>query len=141
MTMTSIFPTIRPGLSGPLVSRKLLNRGKKESIEVLTKNKKYIEVVFSKVINDTCSFNLKQAIYLINNAVLYPTDTYFGWCDGKTLYIGNGKMHYKNIVGTLIHEALHGTVTSHGKELTEDQEHDAMELLGDWYARGGAKGL
>ena len=137
--MTSIFPSIRPGLSGPLMSTKNLNRAKIESIEVLSKNKKYIESVFSRVIQDNCSFNLKQAKYLINNAVLYPTDDYFGWCDGKTLYIGNGKMHYKNIVGTLIHEALHGTVTAHGKMLNEDQEHDAMELLGDWYARGGAK--
>lgn len=118
--MTSIFPDIRPGLSGPLVSKKNLNKAKKDSIEV-----------FSKIINDNCFFKLKQAKYLINNAVLYPTDEYFGWCDGETLYIGNGKMHYKNIVGTLIHEALHGTVMSHGRMLTEDQEHDAMELLGD----------
>lgn len=39
--MTSIFPDIRPGLSGPLVSKKNLNKAKKDSIEVLTKNNKW----------------------------------------------------------------------------------------------------
>lgn len=136
--MKSIFPSIRPGLMGPMVSKKLLNRAKIESIDILTSNKKYIESVFTKVVHANCIFNIKKATSLINNAVLCPRDDCFGWCDGTTLWISNGKMHYKNIVGTLIHEALHNTVYMNNSELSEDQEHTAMELLGDWYARGGA---
>ncbi len=128
----SIFPPVRPGLSGPNVSKKLLNRAKIESIQILKNNKKYIETIFAKAVGYRCKFDVTKATSLINNAVLYPRDDCFGWCDGDTIWISNGKMHYKNIVGTLIHEALHGTVG----DLTEDQEHDAMELLGDWYARG-----
>ena len=74
---------------------------------------------------------------MIQNVKLIHSDTVYGYCDGDTIWITDGKLHYKNIVGTLLHEALHNTVSVKGQgELTEDQEHDAMHLLGDWYARG-----
>lgn len=139
-TMKSIFPKVRPGLLGPIVSKKLLNRAKKESVCVLTENKKYIESVFSKVAGGKCVFNLKKSIKLIQGAVLSPCGTCFGFCDGEQIWINNGKMHYRNVLGTLIHEALHGTVYRGALELTEDEEHDAMEILGDWYAKGGGMG-
>ncbi len=136
--MKSIFPSVRPGLSGPYLSRKLLNRAKRESSDVIRENNKYIETVFAKTMNvSRCTFNLSHALYMIEHAVLLHCDSAFGYCDGKTIWISDGKMHYKNIVGTLIHEALHGTVHTKGREFTADEEHCAMERLGDWYAKGG----
>lgn len=76
---------------------------------------------------------------MIQHASLYDSDECFGWCDGEHIWVSSGKMHYLNIIGTLLHESLHGTVLVPGRdELSEDEEHDAMELLGDYYARGGA---
>lgn len=135
--MTSIFPTVRPNLSGPYVSKKLLNRAKRESSEVLRNNKKYIETVFAKTMNvPRCSFDLAHALRMVANAITVHSDSVYGLCDGETIWISDGKMHYKNIVGTLIHEALHGTVRAKGREFTEEEEHCAMERLGDWYAKG-----
>jgi len=137
--MSYIFPKVRPGLSGPYVSTKLLNRAKRESSDVLRKNKKYIESVFAKTMNvPRCTFNLGHALYMVDNAITIHSDSVFGLCDGQTIWVSDGKMHYKNLVGTLIHEALHGTVHTRGREFTEDEEHCAMERLGDWYAKGGA---
>ena len=84
-----------------------------------------------------CTFDVVHAVHMIENAILLSCDSAFGYCDGQTIWISDGKMHYKNIVGTLIHEALHGTVHTRGRVFTEDEEHRAMENLGDWYARGG----
>ena len=134
----SLFPKVRPGLSGPYVSRKLLRRAQVESIDALTRHKRHIEVTFAKQLRSkTATFDLKHACNMIRNAQMAHTDSVFGLCDGETIWISDGKMHYKNIVGTLIHEALHGTVRVPKRdELTEDEEHDAMIALGDWEAKG-----
>ncbi len=96
-------------------------------------------MMFAKTMNvHRCTFNLAHAVSMVNGAVLLHCDSAFGYCDGETIWVSDGKMHYKNIVGTLIHEALHGTVHTKGREFTEDEEHRAMEMLGDWYAKGGA---
>lgn len=124
--------------SGPIVSNKILKRAKIIVIKILTYERKKIENAFKflakrykdKFINMT--FNYELAYKRVLSTKLCPANDYcYGESDGSQIWICKNKIDYAELVGTILHEALHYFAFFNDKEICEKDEHYVMRLLGD----------
>lgn len=54
---------------------------------------------------------------------------------GRIWISGTTPMSFERLVGTLLHESLHGWCKVRGKWMPVDREHACMKRLGDWSAK------
>mmetsp|Transcript_21065 Transcript_21065/g.23494 ORF Transcript_21065/g.23494 Transcript_21065/m.23494 type:complete len:184 (-) Transcript_21065:81-632(-) len=55
----------------------------------------------------------------------------FGESDERTIWIREIEMNDEDLVGTLLHEAIHFIGRFNGREMSERREHRVMQLLGE----------
>ena len=133
-----IFPEYRD-ISGPIVSKKRINR-----LKPIVKNLLIVEE--DKILNAFKTLARKRyrgktmmikidIPYALNrvDTVVLATDNedIYGETDGYTIWISSIKMSDEILLGTMLHEALHGLVTFNKKGICEKDEHYCMSILGD----------
>jgi len=132
-----IFPEYKYN-SGPVVSNKILSRAKKIVIDILTHERKKIENAFTflakrykdKSIKITYDYDL--AYKRVRSTKLCPANEYcYGESDERGIWICKNKIDYAELVGTILHEALHYFAFFNNKEICEKDEHYVMRILGD----------
>ena len=124
--------------SGPIVSNKILRRAKKIVIDILTYERKKIEKAFkflAKRYKDKSiqiTYDYESAYRRIRSTKLCPSNDYcYGVSDGSQIWICKNKIDYAELVGTILHEALHYFAFFNNKEICEKDEHYVMRILGD----------
>jgi hypothetical protein len=134
----TIFPEYKY-TSGPIVSKKRINKAKQIVILILKEEQKKITNAFKILANKkykgkniNIKINFDSAINCVNNTVLTKeNDEIFGETDGYTIWISPTKMSYEYIIGTLLHESLHHICTFNNNYICDKDEHYVMRLLGD----------
>jgi len=124
--------------SGPIVSNKILERAKKIVIEILTNEKDKIEKAFKSLTkrykdkNIEITYDYEAAYRRVRSAKLCPaSDDCYGESDENGIWICKNKIDYAELVGTILHEALHYFAYFNKKEICEKDEHYVMRILGD----------
>merc|ERR1711874_393541 len=133
-----IFPDYRD-VSGPHVSHKRLQRAKSIVVIILAQEEKRITRAFVEFCkrryhgqNRVVTLDFQAAIQRVKNAKLQPdNDERFGESDGFTIWIARMKMSDEELVGTLLHEALHCLAMIDNKEICAKDEHQVIRELGD----------
>jgi hypothetical protein len=134
---SGIFPKYK-NISGPLVSKKRINRAKKIVKLILEEEKVKIINAFKMLVKKkydskkTVNVDIESAIECVNNTVLSKeSDDIYGESDGEKIWISEVKMSDEYLVGTILHESLHHICTLDGKDICEKDEHYVMNYLGD----------
>ena len=132
-----IFPEYKDN-SGPIVSNKILKRAKKIVIDILTYERKKIENAFrylTKRYKDKSiqiTYDYEAAYRRVSSTKLCPANEFcYGVSDETGIWICKNKIDYAELVGTILHEALHYFAYFNNKEICEKDEHYVMRLLGD----------
>lgn len=134
---TNVFPEYKYN-SGPIVSSKILRRAKKIVIEILKNERNKIENGFKlltrrykdKYIEIT--YDYEAAYRRVKSTKLCPAnDDCHGESDDSGIWICKNKIDYPELVGTILHEALHYFAYFNNKEICEKDEHYVMRALGD----------
>ncbi len=132
----NIFP-VYYNISGSFASQKRINKLKKIAILVIDSERKKIENEFklmAKKRNNIIKidFDYNTAFSRINNTKLSPeSDNKHGESDYETIWISKNKISDAELLGVMIHEALHYFATFNGQDICEKDEHYIMRMLGD----------
>eukprot|EP00091_Calanus_sinicus_P024995 TRINITY_DN9295_c0_g1_i2.p1 TRINITY_DN9295_c0_g1~~TRINITY_DN9295_c0_g1_i2.p1 ORF type:complete len:158 (+),score=38.03 TRINITY_DN9295_c0_g1_i2:109-582(+) len=134
----NIFPDYRD-VSGPNVSHKRLQRAKPIVVLILQQEEKRITQAFVEFCkgryrgqNRVVTLDFKAAIERVKDAKLQPdNEERYGESDGFTIWIARMKMSDEELVGTLLHEALHCIAIIDNKEICAKDEHQVIRELGD----------
>jgi len=132
-----VFPEYKYN-SGPVVSNKILKRAKKIAIDILINEKDKIEKAFkllTKRYKDKyieITYDYEAAYRRVRSTKLCPANDYcYGESDESGIWICKNKIDYAELVGTILHEALHYFAYFNKKEICEKDEHYVMRILGD----------
>jgi len=132
-----VFPEYKYN-SGPVVSNKILKRAKKIAIDILINEKDKIEKAFkllTKRYKDKyieITYDYEAAYRRVRSTKLCPSNDYcYGESDESGIWICKNKIDYPELVGTILHEALHYFAYFNKKEICEKDEHYVMKILGD----------
>ena len=132
-----VFPKYKYN-SGPTVSTKMLRRAKKIVIDILTWERTKIEKGFkflTKRYKDKyieITYDYDAAYKRVRSTKLCPAnDSCYGESDESGIWICKNKIDYPELVGTILHEALHYFAYFNKKEICEKDEHYVMRILGD----------
>jgi len=132
-----VFPEYKYN-SGPIVSNKILKRAKKIVIEILTNEKDKIEKAFKSLTKRykdkyiEITYDYEAAYRRVRSTKLCPASDYcYGESDESGIWICKNKIDYAELVGTILHEALHYFAYFNKKEICEKDEHYVMRILGD----------
>lgn len=132
----NIFP-IYPNTSGSHVSQRRINKQKDNVIHILQTKKTQILSAFKQLAKryskpPKIELHIQKAIEKVKNArVTYESDDLHGESDDYRMWIPSGKMNDTYLMGTMLHEALHYICTFDGKDISAQNEHYVMRLLGD----------
>ena len=119
----NVFPEYKYN-SGPIVSSKILRRAKKIVIEILTNERNKIEKGFKllrrrykdKYIEIT--YDYESAYRRVKSTKLCPAnEDCHGESDDSGIWICKNKIDYPELVGTILHEALHYFAYFNNKEI------------------------
>ena len=132
-----VFPEYKYN-SGPIVSNKILKRAKKIVIEILTNEKDKIEKAFKSLTKRykdkyiEITYDYEAAYRRVRSTKLCPaSEDCYGESDESGIWICKNKIDYAELVGTILHEALHYFAYFNNKEICEKDEHYVMRILGD----------
>jgi hypothetical protein len=132
-----VFPEYKYN-SGPIVSNKILERAKKIVINILTNEQTKIEKAFKLLTRRykdkyiEISYDYDAAYRRVRSTKLCPaSDDCYGESDESGIWICKNKIDYPELVGTILHEALHYFAYFNNKEICEKDEHYVMRALGD----------
>ena len=132
-----VFPEYKYN-SGPIVSNKILKRAKEIVIEILTNEKDKIEKAFKSLTKRykdkyiEITYDYEAAYRRVRSTKLCPASDYcYGESDESGIWICKNKIDYAELVGTILHEALHYFAYFNNKEICEKDEHYVMRILGD----------
>jgi len=132
-----VFPEYKYN-SGPIVSNKILKRAKEIVIEILTNEKQKIEQAFKSLTKRykdkyiEITYDYEAAYRRVRSTKLCPANDYcYGESDESGIWICKNKIDYAELVGTILHEALHYFAYFNKKEICEKDEHYVMRILGD----------
>ena len=132
-----VFPEYKYN-SGPIVSNKILKRAKEIVIEILTNEKQKIEQAFKSLTKRykdkyiEITYDYEAAYRRVRSTKLCPASDYcYGESDESGIWICKNKIDYAELVGTILHEALHYFAYFNKKEICEKDEHYVMRILGD----------
>ena len=132
-----VFPEYKYN-SGPIVSNKILKRAKKIVIDILTNEKQKIEQAFKSLTKRykdkyiEITYDYEAAYRRVRSTKLCPASDYcYGESDESGIWICKNKIDYAELVGTVLHEALHYFAYFNKKEICEKDEHYVMRILGD----------
>ena len=132
-----VFPEYKYN-SGPIVSNKILKRAKEIVIEILTNEKDKIEKAFKSLTKRykdkyiEITYDYEAAYRRVRSTKLCPASDYcYGESDESGIWICKNKIDYAELVGTILHEALHYFAYFNKKEICEKDEHYVMRILGD----------
>lgn len=133
----NIFPTYHKK-SGPYVSQRRINKLKILTKNILSEESQRIETVFMNYIRKRhkdrvlkVTVDIEGAMQRVDNTYVCHDESLFGESDGEKIWISKEKMSDAYLLGTLLHEALHFTVSINGKSMCEKEEHLVFALLGD----------
>ena len=108
-----VFPEYKYN-SGPIVSNKILKRAKEIVIEILTNEKDKIEKAFKSLTKRykdkyiEITYDYEAAYRRVRSTKLCPASDYcYGESDESGIWICKNKIDYAELVGTILHEALH----------------------------------
>ena len=132
-----IFPSYN-GKSGPYVSQRRINKLKVLTKKILSEEKQRIRTVFMNYIRKRhkdrvmkVTLDIDGAMQRVDNTYVCHDESLFGESDGEKIWISKEKMSDAYLLGTLLHEALHFTVSINNKPMCEKEEHLIFALLGD----------
>ena len=132
-----VFPEYKYN-SGPIVSNKILKRAKEIVIEILTNEKDKIEKAFKSLTKRykdkyiEITYDYEAAYRRVRSTKLCPaSEDCYGESDESGIWICKNKIDYAELVGTILHEALHYFAYFNNKEICEKDEHYVMRILGD----------
>ena len=125
--------------SGPIVSRKIIKRAVEVVRRILTHERKKIEKAFKTLADIRYGHNKARVTFDYDNAYrrvlatkLCPANEYcYGESDNTGIWICKNKIHYAELVGTILHESLHYFAYFNDKEICEKDDHYVMRMLGD----------
>ena len=83
-----------------------------------------------KSINITYDYDLAHR-RVLSTKLCPANDNCYGESDESGIWICKNKINYAELVGTILHEALHYFAFFNGKEICEKDEHYVMRILGD----------
>ena len=100
--------------SGPVVSKKILKRGIEVVTRILTYERKKIEKAFNKLADIRYGHNKAKVTFDYENAYrrvlstkLCPAnEECYGEFDESGIWICKNKIHYAELVGTILHESF-----------------------------------
>ena len=133
-----IFPEYR-NVSGSHVSQKRINVAKKLVILILQQEEKTITRAFEELARKKykgkkmiVSLDMESAIHRVNTAkVKRDNDEDYGEADDEGMWISACQCPDDELVGTILHEAIHYLATFNGKDICEKDEHFVIKMLGD----------
>ena len=132
----NIFPVYQ-NISGSYASQKRINKLKELAILVIDTERKKIENEFKQMAKKRnniikIDFDYKTAFSRIRNTKLSPeSEDMHGESDYETIWISKNKISDAELLGVIIHEALHYFATFNDQEICEKDEHFIMRNLGD----------
>ena len=86
----------------------------------------------ARTIDNEATVVLKCAFQKLNNVKRKRLTSVWGQTSDTCIEISSAPMREDYVVGTLIHEALHGVFYhADGRHFTEEEEHAAMYILGE----------
>lgn len=133
-----IFPEYRQ-VSGSFVSQKRINVARKLVALILQQEERKIVRAFEELARKkykgkqvVVDVNIQSAMQRVLTAKVKKDNDYdYGEADDESMWISACQLADDELVGVLLHEALHYIATFNGNDICEKDEHFVIKRLGD----------